>query len=249
MSRNNRRSSANMSQQNVESAIENTDPENFEDEINLNEGNEMDMDSTTSDTVTETTVVTEAPTEIVVPVNIPITSSVVQANTLDNLKGAKDDNVVDADKDFNQYVEKIKLTGNKELLFIIQSFETYISKMAPGIPVTNRDGAKNQEVLWTAIKNVIENHDKDFRKSWNLVTNYFKNYSKHCFSFEYVHRFTEHIALSSTDNRLMEEVYAILMESAKQNTTTGIKWLNFDAALKVGLTEKSRSKLLNFYNA
>lgn len=238
----------------VEQAAENTQEESIQDttvEV-------VEQAPTEAPTQAPTEAVTASPTQA--PTQAPTTAP-TQAPTVSPAKTAKvnqtnthlntvtkDDSIINPGSDFNERIAQLKVSGTPEQKFIISEFEMYLSRMQPGLQVSVTQGAKYQEQLWKAINTVIESHDRDFKASWSLILAFFHNYANHAFHLKYLYRFNEQLAMPREAITLMEGVYAIITVTANPEERQVLKKeVDINRAMRTGISEKGRSKLLNFY--
>ena len=232
----------------IDQAAENTQEENVQDttvEV-------VEQEPTAVPTQAPTEAVTAAPTAA--PTQAPTvapakTANVNQSNTHLNT-ATKDDSIINPGSDFNERIAQLKVSGTPEQKFIIGEFETYLARMQPGLQVSVTQGAKYQENLWKAISTVIESHDRDFKSSWSLILAFFHNYANHAFHLKYLYRFNEQLAMPREAITLMEDVYTIISITADPKERQSLKKeVDINRAMRTGISEKGRSKLLNFYSA
>jgi hypothetical protein len=150
---------------------------------------------------------------------------------------------------FKSLIDTLELTGTDNQKAVIHGLKDYVSKMMPGIPVSSKQGLKNQKALWTLIMTVINNYDEDFRQNFNLILAFVNEYRTTVFHENYIYRFTEELPVNENFNVMILRLIHILLETHEvQNRREKFNSMSIDRSLATGLTDAARSKLLNFYS-
>lgn len=152
--------------------------------------------------------------------------------------------------DFQSLIESIRQTGNEDEKQLIASLSDYIVRMAPDSKLTNDEGARYQYNLWKAISNLAENVSADrFKRCWNILLLYFKEYKNNVFAERYVFRFSEYWRWSGDELKALQCIINILMLTNNIETRTlGLKQVDLRRSLEVGFTDLAKQKIINFYN-
>jgi hypothetical protein len=150
---------------------------------------------------------------------------------------------------FKSLIETLEVSGTDNQKVVIHGLKDYVSNMMPGIPMSAKQGLKNQKALWSLIMNVINNYDEDFRQNFNLILAFVHEYRNTVFHENYIYRFTEELSMDDNYNVMILRLIHILLETHDvQNRREKFNSISIDRSLAVGLSDAARSKLLNFYS-
>lgn len=133
---------------------------------------------------------------------------------------------------------------------LIHALDTYMTKMAPGVPMDDKTGAANQWGLWKTIHNVIERStsEESFKKCWFILLKYFAIEGKTAFSDRYVFRFAPHWTQSTDDLDLFQRILNLLILTANHETRSEkVKEVSLERTFEKGLSEEGRNRLIGFY--
>jgi hypothetical protein len=121
--------------------------------------------------------------------------------------------------------------------------------MAPGIKMTQVDGAKHQESLWNLIKNVVNLDPEEFKKAWTLLLAFFNNYADGVFNDRYVFRFFEVVNLDPASIAGFQNILNLIKLTAEPSTrTVSLKQVDLEKTTNKGFTEKAKQNIMSFYS-
>lgn len=150
---------------------------------------------------------------------------------------------------FQAKIAELKQSGTSNQKAVISSLETYIATMNPSMVVTEDNGAKQQYNLFKAIHNVLENSPPDeFKKTWNIILAFFNEYKNTVFSDRYIYRFSEYWQWSEDHLTAFQRLINIIKLTCEPSTrTAGLRHVDLDRSLAVGISDNARQKVTNFY--
>lgn len=150
---------------------------------------------------------------------------------------------------FQSKIDAMKTGGTQAQKILIASLEKYITDMAPGKPIANDAGARNQYNLWKAISFVVETAPVDeFKKLWNILLSFFEEHKNGVFGDRYVFRFSEYWLWSQHElNGLHRVLNIIKLTSNPAERAKGLKQVSLDRSLTEGFSDDARQKIITFY--
>jgi hypothetical protein len=152
---------------------------------------------------------------------------------------------------FDNIVADLKAKGSIAEKSLIQSLESYIAAMKPGMPVAEHDGAQHQYTLWRTMHSLIhQSSPEEFPKQWNLLLAFFFNNQNEgqVFHDRYVFRFSEYWNRHEDELNAYQRLLNLVKLTSNPNTRKqNLKQVSLDRTLSVGFTEDGRQKLLSFY--
>lgn len=94
---------------------------------------------------------------------------------------------------------------------IVLTIQQYMKDMDPSIRLSQEDGARNQLVLFRAIKSFINlQNNIDFQDALNLIVHTFELYKDRCLKGEYIYRFLGNIDKKVITDRELDAFTALL---------------------------------------
>lgn len=147
-------------------------------------------------------------------------------------------------------IQSIKSSGSVKESQLINAVEAYCEKMAPGKPISTKDGAMKQFVLWSSIKQVIEKSvdQSEFDRLWNILVNLTKLNRKGAFADTHIYRFSEFWIWNENDLKAFQDVLNVLLITADEaNKNLVSRKVSFAKTFKVGISEEGKNRIINFY--
>jgi len=131
---------------------------------------------------------------------------------------------------------------------------SYIEAMGPQSHVTEQSGAAQQKLLFTAVANLLNAPEQEFKKNIQFLFPIFTDHIKGVFSETHIHRFAQFLDLSSQDAKAMPFLFELvrMIADPKSRATTvkhnlGHMPRNLERASSGrGLNEQGRVNLLHF---
>jgi hypothetical protein len=150
---------------------------------------------------------------------------------------------------FSDFVANLTTTGTTSQKYVIGIINSYISDMAPGIKMTQVDGAKHQEYLWNLIKNVVNLDPEEFKKAWTVLLAFFNNYADGVFNDRYVFRFFEVVNLDPASIAGFQNILNLIKLTAEPSTrAASLKQVDLEKTTNKGFTEKAKQNIMSFYS-
>lgn len=125
----------------------------------------------------------------------------------------------------------------------------YVLKMAPGRPITEKDGAFQQRQLWHGVMNfLLKQETPVFLAGWSIFLDVVAEHRKDCFSPGYIHRFRESTQLTLEERRNFERlIHLAVMTSDPKARTLALKQIDMHQILARLPSEDMRQKIIAFY--
>lgn len=156
---------------------------------------------------------------------------------------------IDPTSSFDAAVGIIKATGTVLEVATLESLESYVRNMAPGVGILPEQGANQQTVLWKLISNICERNPEEFETLFSLVLLFLEEYQDGVFNERYIHRFAEALSISSDQINAFQRIITLMKMVANPKTRRlALKQINLEAALSVGFSEEARQRILYFVN-
>lgn len=155
---------------------------------------------------------------------------------------------VDHSTPFEQKLAKIIAGDNGRLRDLALQLQAYVKAMAPGVPLTPEEGARQQQALFRIMKNVVE-QDDSFKEAFRLVISFYKEYKTTVFSPAYVHRFHSDVTLSPSDaTALTRLVNLFSIAAGVSNKSEVSRLVNLNATFNTGLSDSARDRVVQYFN-
>lgn len=144
---------------------------------------------------------------------------------------------------------KIEASGSEAAKKLVASLESYIGAMRPGVPVTGEKGNQQQQALWFAIRNTVENSKpEDFRQLWFIILSYFHHHKNGALGPRHLFRFAESWSRSLEDLKGFQKILNIIRLTADpEERESGLKQVDIASNLQDGFTEEGRSRVVQYY--
>lgn len=150
---------------------------------------------------------------------------------------------------FSDLVANLVTNGSTSQKYVIGIINSYMNDMAPGIKMTQADGAKHQESLWNLIKNVVNLEPEEFKKAWAVLLAFFNNYADGVFNDRYVFRFFEVVNLDPASIAGFQNILNLIKLTAEPSTrTASLKQVDLEKTTNKGFTEKAKQNIMSFYS-
>ena len=148
-----------------------------------------------------------------------------------------------------ELIAKLKALNVSTVSVFVDTFENYVQHMAPGVPVSNDDGAKLQYGLWKAFQTLINNTPvENFKVVWGNVLSLCMLHSGGALGERYAFRFAAQWSQQVTQLTAYQALLNLVNLTANPNTrAVGLKQIDLNRALATGYTERGRQNLLSFY--
>ena len=128
-----------------------------------------------------------------------------------------------------------------------QTILTYMTNMAPRVPVTIEDGVRHQISLYRALTSIINNTEKDFNLVFGTLLKLFDEHKDGVFREASLFRFTEHITLPDNDRKSFLRILNMFKLTASPlSREIAVKQINFPMTLEF-IGEKGKSKIMSFF--
>lgn len=146
-------------------------------------------------------------------------------------------------------VQKIKDSGTTIEKSLLVSLETYVSDMAPRKPVDIKTGARHQYSLWRVIRTALETVPaEDFKKCWNLILAFFKEYEDASFHDRYVFRFADQWVQSDKELLAFQSILNMIKLTADPATrAANLKKVDMKRTLEIVFSDVARQRVQSFY--
>lgn len=179
----------------------------------------------------------------VAPAPAPVVSAPVKTAPVVQMKQPE------APKGFKAMIEEIKANGTTEEKKLIANVEQYMTRMAPGLPMSGDEGARHQHALWKVIQGLVERAPQDqFRRLWNILLGYFEENKDGVFGDRYVFRFAESWHHSEAELSAFQRILNVIKLTSNANERSkGLRQVDLGRSLETGFTEEARQRLLTFY--
>lgn len=144
---------------------------------------------------------------------------------------------------------KIAESGSDAAKKLVATLESYIGAMRPGLPVTAEKGNQQQQALWFAIRNTVENSKpEDFRQLWFIILSYFHHHKNGALGPRHLFRFAESWNRSLEDLKGFQKILNIIRLTADpEERESGLKQVDIASNLQDGFTEEGRSRVVQYY--
>lgn len=228
----------NNSDKNESVTIKSTDVSNLSAVLNMNESTPAPVE-TPAPTPEPTSAPTPAPTEapVVVYKDTPVETLVTYPYGFPVTKSTLD------------LIAKVKTNGDQVVINSINSIMSYIKDMAPNQPMDTTSGARNQYLLFSAIKGIIDYSTIDFETGFVTLLRLFDEFKNFTFNERYLFRFTESLSMSLDDRKAFNQILNLLVLTAPvEGRSAAIKQVSFQKALQNSFTEEGKRKVLGFFN-
>lgn len=138
-----------------------------------------------------------------------------------------------------------RLSTNGYNLF--NQFIDYANKMAPGIAMDDKLGAKYQANLWSYINNLCNNiEDRDFNTLYRCVLLAFNHYP--AFGIDYIYRFANVWPMGDVQRAAFRRITTLMISTANPTIRRQVlKGWGWRYTLEFGLTDKGKTRLRGFY--
>lgn len=188
--------------------------------------------------------VAEAPAPVAAPAPtpIPIVAPAVKASYAPAIASGSDE--------FDALISKIKESGTLTEKTLVAFFEKYLIAMAPGKMMAAGEGVRHQYGLWTTISGILERTTSDeFTRLWNIVLAYFNFFRSHALGERHVFRFPEQWMWSSNEHDAFTRLLNLIHLTANPaERAAGLKQVDMNRTLAVGISDSARQRLANFYH-
>lgn len=87
----------------------------------------------------------------------------------------------------------------------------YVTRMAPGVPITTQEGVNMQMLLWNTIKQMLNREGSEFVLHYSEFLRYIREHRKGAFAERYLYRFFEHLRLSATERTNFERLLNLMV--------------------------------------
>lgn len=150
---------------------------------------------------------------------------------------------------FAEKIADLKVNGSEREKALITYLEAYTTKMAPGVPLTIKESVANQQSLWRALFNLIQNED-NFNEGFNLVLSYFREFKDAAFHEKYVFRDSEHFTIGADQIFTFLALLNLLKIAAGSNShKLVLKQVDMNRTLTAVYSDEGRQRVLNYFNA
>ncbi len=123
----------------------------------------------------------------------------------------------------------------------------YIHAMNVKKPISDRDGARWQGVLYRQIINTINRPDNFFDENFTSVLNLFREHAKGVFGPTAVTRFMDEVELTPEDRQAFQcLVHLIAMVADPRSRQQALKQIDLNMALSSGVTEQGRQRVADY---
>lgn len=131
----------------------------------------------------------------------------------------------------------------------LQALYDYTENMKPRKPVSPMDGARYQVQLYRTIVSIINNNvDPDFTLVFSAMLALFDEHADGVFNETYVFRFASDMALPANDRAAFHRLLNLIKVAAEPaGRAQRLKQVDFEASLRVGVTEAGRQRVLGFF--
>ena len=155
---------------------------------------------------------------------------------------------------FEKSLEDIRANGSAMQKMVVNNLSNYVKEMMPGRVMSADNINRQQNILWSTIKIVIES-EKDFANSFPLIIEFFRNYrmvgdKKGPFHDDYLYRGTEHTTMSSTESMyflgMLNLLTAVVESKSKKQATTTVD-LNRVLSEQI-YSDEGRNRVINFFH-
>lgn len=139
------------------------------------------------------------------------------------------------------------ISSNPSASILVHGLFDYVMAMKPGKPMDAKKGAGNQIKLFRLIKLAIEGDCGDFQTVFATVLKFFDEFKDAAFNGRYVYRFTDTMALSSTDVKSFNSLINLLTTAGPVvGRQEAVRQINFEKTL-VGINEEGQRKVMSFF--
>jgi hypothetical protein len=150
--------------------------------------------------------------------------------------------------DFKAAIAAVLASGKINHIVLVETLDNYVTRMAPGVPITEVAGAKEQYSLWKAIKTVVEGKPQDFKQLWNIILAYFNEYENSTLHDKYVFRFSSSLNMEKSEIDAFYRILNLIKLTANPgNRASGLKQLSLNKTLEIGFSEEGKQRILSFY--
>lgn len=170
----------------------------------------------------------------------------------DTVQVVTDTKVALTTDNYSLMIKKLKESGTQHQKAVIDFFDQYLVAMDPKLPAPkDAELYKQQQGLWTTLKSVLDDApDEEFTKTWSLILAIFNrhNNGKSAVSDVPIHRGSW--LWSDADKRLtaLQNLINLIQLTRKpEERQLGLKQVDMERALKDGLSDQARRRILAFY--
>lgn len=127
--------------------------------------------------------------------------------------------------------------------------QEYISKMSPGMIISNADGALQQKLLWQGVLNfLLQQPPQIFLQGWTIFLKSVQDNRTGAFSPAYVNRFREDLKMTLVDRRNFERLIHLAYTTCDPRTRAlTMKQIDMNQILAMLPNENMRQKIIAFY--
>ncbi|QVD49160.1 permease of the drug/metabolite transporter (DMT) superfamily [Xanthomonas phage vB_XciM_LucasX] len=125
----------------------------------------------------------------------------------------------------------------------------YVSKMAPGVAISDADGATQQKLLWTGVLMYVMNLPAtQFEYGWGEFLKLVQEHRKGAFSLAYVNRFQANLLLTLPERRNFQRLMHLAEKTCDPKARPlGLKQIDMRLILAGLPSEPVRQKFIAFY--
>ena len=197
----------------------------------------------TTQTPVETTEAVKAPEEVVAPKQpVAVVAPKKPAVLVQTTAAAVEVN------QFEALIAPLRANGTVDEKHVIDVMTSYIKNMAPGLPHDATSGVREQYKLWSVINHVLAvAPEHNFSKLWSVMVAFVAEHLDTVFSIRYAHRFTEYWPYGDASAEGFSEMMNLLTATAKYGKDQATKHVSINKAVKTGIPDTGRGRLMRFY--
>lgn len=212
-----------------------------ENQSNLNQETQTQSPPSLTNLITGTESVEFSAVQVIPSAPKPPTVSVTQTNSLKTFDWPEVTGIVDADRVLKN-VPTAHQTG-------IQRLMEYAEKMHPSRPIEDNEGAKMQAALFRIIQNTINREEVYFKQIFAAILAIFTHHKSGAFKEINVFRFMDNVTLNEVERKAFTNLLNMIkLLGPKESRTVALKQIDMSKALRYGLTDNGRQRVLNFFN-
>lgn len=191
-----------------------------------------------------------SPTEQASDIDVIAATSVSQAPGVIN-NGIQDQSSQDQATAEAPKGEDVRFSdGNTAGKIVNARLAEYIAAMEVNKPITERDGARWQSVLYRQITSTINRPDNFFEENFENLLRLFRENAKGVFGPASVTRFLDEIELTPEDRQAFEcLVHLLAMVADPRSRQQALKQIDVNMALAHGVTEQGRQRVADYLGA
>jgi len=149
---------------------------------------------------------------------------------------------------FEALVEKIQASGSESEKRVLVTLQNYMSRMKPGMPVNESEGAQAQFVLWNLFITVIERTTENFNDSLAIILAFFDKFKDGVFNERYALRFMEHVKLDASQRTSFAALINLFRLTADpQSRKAALAQVDLKRTLDKNFSEKGRQRVIQFF--